>query len=440
MYKKKIHSLDKSYFAEILFSSPDKYKKFEKLSYESDNISTMGSCNSYVPASFNKNQLSIELKNFNRIIEFDKKNKLITVESGIQLSELCSFVLPHNLWIPQMPGYPTITIGGIVATNAHGKSCSFHGTIYKQIKKIKIFHKIHGWLNLSENENKEIFELTIGGFGLTGSIIEVQLKLEDFLGNNFVTEIEETKSTKDTLNKIKQHNNSEIYYYSWNRTDNLKNFGKGFIFKNKKNFSKSLIVPKKINSSINNISSNLILNIWNDHTIKLTQTFYYIFFKYLKSKKYEEDFNNVIFPFIGKEIYFKSFGKKGFIETQIIVPYKKLELFVEEIEFLYKRYKPSITLYSIKNFKGSKRFLRFEDDGICFTFDFINNYNNLKFIGQLDKICENNFLTPSIIKDSRLKLSTIKKCYHEYEAFKNDIFQYDKKRIYKSAISDKLQI
>ena len=28
-------------------------------------------------------------------------------------------------------------------------------------------------MNLSENENKEIFELTIGGFGLTGSIIEV---------------------------------------------------------------------------------------------------------------------------------------------------------------------------------------------------------------------------------------------------------------------------
>ena len=100
MYKKKFHSLDKSYFAEILFSSPDKYKKFEKLSYESDNISTMGSCNSYVPASFNKNQLSIELKNFNRIIEFDKKNKLITVESGIQLSELCSFVLPCK---PQNP-------------------------------------------------------------------------------------------------------------------------------------------------------------------------------------------------------------------------------------------------------------------------------------------------------------------------------------------------
>ena len=55
--------------------------------------------------------------------------------------------------------------------------------------------------------------------------------MEDFLGNNFITEIEETNSTKDTLDKINQNNDSEIYYYSWNRSDDLKNFGKGFILR-----------------------------------------------------------------------------------------------------------------------------------------------------------------------------------------------------------------
>ena len=73
MYKKKINSLDKSYNAEILFSSPDKYKNFENLVSKFENINTMGSCNSYTPASFKKDTLSIELKKFNRIIDFDKK-------------------------------------------------------------------------------------------------------------------------------------------------------------------------------------------------------------------------------------------------------------------------------------------------------------------------------------------------------------------------------
>ena len=63
-------------------------------------------------------------------------NKTITVEAGIKISELLQFTLKNKLWIPQIPGYPSITLGGIVATNAHGKSSAFHGTIRQQIKEI----------------------------------------------------------------------------------------------------------------------------------------------------------------------------------------------------------------------------------------------------------------------------------------------------------------
>ena len=77
MTKKKIYSLDKNYSADIFFKRPDKYKEIEIESSKFDNIITMGSCNSYTPASFKKNALSIQLTKFNRIIEFDKNQKLI---------------------------------------------------------------------------------------------------------------------------------------------------------------------------------------------------------------------------------------------------------------------------------------------------------------------------------------------------------------------------
>ena len=56
------------------------------------------------------------------------KKKEITVEAGITLAELLNFTLKYNLWI-QLPGYPFITLGGAVATNAHGKSCGIDGAI-----------------------------------------------------------------------------------------------------------------------------------------------------------------------------------------------------------------------------------------------------------------------------------------------------------------------
>ena len=73
--------------------------------------------------SFAKKSISLELRDFNRVLDFNLKDKEITVEAGMNLAEFLNFTLKHNLWIPQIPGYPFITLGGAVATNAHGKSC-----------------------------------------------------------------------------------------------------------------------------------------------------------------------------------------------------------------------------------------------------------------------------------------------------------------------------
>ena len=120
----------------------------------------------------------------------------------------------------------------MIATNSHGKSCAFHGTIRNQIIEILLYHKTHGWIKLSKDENKTIFDLTIGGFGLTGIIVQVKLKLEDFIGYNFKTSLIKTHSLIDTIKNFSKEN-KEIYQYSWNRSDNIKCLGQGFIFKMK---------------------------------------------------------------------------------------------------------------------------------------------------------------------------------------------------------------
>ena len=143
MFEKKISSLDRSTNVDIFIKRPDKYREIENFSLNTDNLITMGGCNSYTPASFKRNNLSLLFTKFDRIISFDKSNKTMTVEAGIKLSNLLNFTLKHNLWIPQIPGYPLITLGGAVAANTHGKSSDTHGTIRNQIKVYLIFHKTH---------------------------------------------------------------------------------------------------------------------------------------------------------------------------------------------------------------------------------------------------------------------------------------------------------
>ena len=438
LFEKKIcTSFDKSYSTEIFIKKPDKYREIENNSLSNENLITMGSGYSYAAASFKENSLSLCFEKFNRIINFDKINKTITVEAGIKICDLLNFTLNHNLWIPQVPGYPFITIGGAVASNVHGKSCGFHGSIRNLIKKITLFHRNHGWINLSDNENKEIFDLTIGGFGLTGTIVDVTFNLIDFNGFNFQTSIEETNSSIDTIKKIKNNTITENYVYSWNRADN-KNFGKGFIFQNKINPKVKNIKFKKI--KFKKPKKLILINLWNDYTINIFNNVFYNYHKFIKKNNHSDTFKNVIFPFVGKEKYFDMFGKQGFIETQILVKNSKIEEFLEEFESLFNIHKPSITLYSIKNISGQQKYLRFEDNRICLTFDFINNKKNIEFINLLDSLCIKYKALPSIIKDSRLSASTIDLCYEFANNFRDDLKKFDLKRVYKSELSERLNI
>ncbi len=436
--KKIKFSFDRGHSANIFFKKPDKYREIEELSKYDGTLINAGSNLSYSPLSFCEDSVSINLKKFNRIIDFNLKKKEIIVESGITLSQLLNFTLKYNLWIPQLPGYPFITIGGAIATNAHGKSCALHGTIRNSIKELKIFHTKNGWLNLSEKENKEIYDLTIGGIGLTGSIVNVTLKLEDLKSKNFITYKTKVNSIKECINELgKKSKENNSFVYSWNIAENLKFLGKGFVFQNKINIDNSenfKLLPEEKSNKI-----KLFLPIWNKLTLKTANWIFYYLNIYSRNFK-EDDFTSVIFPFYGKEAYFNFFGKKGFYESQLLIPENKVEDFFDEFRFIFKKLQPTISLLSFKSMRGTQEFLKFEDNKICVTFDYINNKNNFLFMSEIDKICLKLKIIPSIIKDSRLSKKIVEQCYPEYLRFKDSIYAYDKKRIYKSEISKRLEI
>ncbi len=440
--KHKLSSFDKNYSAEVYLKNPDKYRQLEKDSLKADNLISRGAGYSYAAASFKEGSLSLGMKNFNRILYFDEKKKLITVESGITIIEFLNFTLRFGLWIPQVPGYPFISIGGVVASNGHGKSGGLHGTIRNVIKDILIFHKDHGWLNLSNDENKNVFDLTIGGYGLTGTIVSVTLKLIDFEGFNFRTSVKKINSIAETVDFIKDNKEKNNLIYSWNRIDsNLQNFGDGLIFCNKinsQNKEKNLNIIKSEKSRF--FKNFFHFCLWNNFSVKTFNYLFINYYNYFRKNAYKDNFMNVMFPFFGKESYFLLFGNKGFIENQILIVYEKVESFINDFKNIIDFYKPIITLFSVKEMSGEHRYLRFEGNMICLTFDIVKNQNNLNFINELDKLYIKYDVVPSIIKDSRLKKEVFNKCYKFADEFRRDLRNFDHKRSYRSELSDRLDL
>ena len=434
--ERKIFSFDRTISSNIIHSEPDRYKLLEDISFKSTNIINIGSNLSYSPLGFSNKSVSINIKKFNRILEFNDAERLITVEAGLTLIELLNFTLKYNLWIPQIPGYPSITIGGAVAANSHGKSCSIHGTIRNSIKSILLFHKKHGWMKLSENENKEIFDLTIGGIGLTGTIVNVTFKLLKTKSRRFVTKKLAVNTIEECKNKILQESANSSFIYSWNMADNLKNFGKGIVYKNY--VDDSMNDFKQFDECKNNFKP-FFIPLWNKYSISFTN-FIYLKLNNLTMPEKKEDFLSVIFPFYKKENYFNFFGKKGFIESQLLIHESKFDSFMLEFKNLFKKYEPTVTLFSLKNMSGKQELLRFEDNKICITFDYVNNSKNLLFMSKIDSLYEKYEILPSITKDSRISKEIFNKSYKNSSVFIKKLRDFDKERIYQSEISRRLEI
>ena len=71
------------------------------------------------------------------------------------------------------PGKSNVTLAGAIAADTHGKDNDWGGSFYKNVEEITL--SINGRDIVANREiNKELFNATFGGYGLTGSITDIK--------------------------------------------------------------------------------------------------------------------------------------------------------------------------------------------------------------------------------------------------------------------------
>ena len=83
-----------------------------------------------------------------------------------------------GVWLPPVvPGTAFVTLGGAVANDVHGKNHHLFGSFGCHVRSLRLLRSDGELLSCSAAENAELFAATIGGLGLTGVILEVELQL-----------------------------------------------------------------------------------------------------------------------------------------------------------------------------------------------------------------------------------------------------------------------
>jgi FAD/FMN-containing dehydrogenase len=114
-----------------------------------------------------------------RILAFDRQSGVLRAEAGLSLFELNRLLLRECWFTPVSPGTQFVTLGGMVASDVHGKNHHVDGCFGEHVRQLKLRLADGRIVECSDEQERELFCATIGGMGLTGHILEVELAMRN---------------------------------------------------------------------------------------------------------------------------------------------------------------------------------------------------------------------------------------------------------------------
>ncbi|CAF3656223.1 unnamed protein product [Rotaria sp. Silwood1] len=152
---------------------------------ENQFISIAGGRHAMGCQQFGTDTILIDTTQLNKVLNFDKEKGLIEVEAGIQWPKLIDYLVETQKDVPwpqqwgiaqKQTGADRLSIGGTLACNAHGRGLKMQ-PIIADVESFTLIDAQANFLTCSRQENKELFGLVIGGYGLFGVIYSIILRL-----------------------------------------------------------------------------------------------------------------------------------------------------------------------------------------------------------------------------------------------------------------------
>lgn len=135
-----------------------------------------GNGRSYGDASLNP-EATIDMRRLDRLIAFDDASGELVCEAGVLLSDIIGSFVPRGWFVPVTPGTRMVTVGGLIASDVHGKNHHGAGSFCDHLLWLDLDLGDSRVLRCSADENADLFSATCGGMGLTGMIVRAAFRL-----------------------------------------------------------------------------------------------------------------------------------------------------------------------------------------------------------------------------------------------------------------------
>lgn len=326
--------------------------------------------------------------------------------------------VPRGWFLPVTPGTKFVTLGGAIANDIHGKNHHKAGTFGRHVLSFGLLRSDGVHRTCSLHENQDLFAATVGGLGLTGLITWVELQLAPIKSPYIDSRTTKFRNLEEFFDISAENDKLFDYSVSWvDCTSEGNNLGRGLFMagnfsqqtKNKKAPSLALPFPCEAPSWL-----------LNSFFMRSFNTLYYN-----KQVKRSVDalthYEPFFYPLDAILNWNRMYGKRGFFQYQLVVPFEQDRNIIKEIFRRITRSKRASFLAVLKTFGDvpSPGMMSFPDKGVTLALDFANDGKpTLALMDELDTIVKEAKGRIYAAKDARMSPEMFRLSYPRVDEFK----------------------
>jgi len=386
---------------------------------------------SYGDSALNSGGALIDVVGLDQI-SIDPESALAIVGGGVTIAHLEKAALVHSLFPPVVPGTGYVTMGGAVAADIHGKSHHKTGSFSSCVKRIRILLANGEIADYTPADSE--FWTTVGGLGLTGIILEIEIALRRVNSGSVDVSEQRVDNFGQMLELLGTSDRDYEHTVAW--IDLSGDYrGRGVV--SLANYGSH---KEKVNS---NHSSKLSLpRVGGKNLIKpiTVKAFNEIWFR-KPLKKGAVPLTKYMHPLDGINKWNRIYGDKGFLQYQFVVDVGREEIF-EHLFAGLRSLKASSFLGVLKKFGvASQAPMSFPRPGWTLTLDYSITVPGLeKFLREFDQELIAAGGRVYLIKDSRLDSQLVPIMYPGFIPWREERRAMDRHHLWQSDQARRLQL
>ncbi|KPF81106.1 hypothetical protein IP70_24580 [alpha proteobacterium AAP38] len=407
---------------------------------------TRGNGRSYGDASLNPVTTLSSLR-LDRLLAFDQQNGLLTAEAGLLLSDLLAVFVPRG-WFPSVtPGTRFVTLGGMLAADVHGKNHHVDGSFGDHVEHFALLCGDGVVRCCSRTQNVELFRATIGGMGLTGTILTITMRLRRIETPWMLQETARCRDLDETLAAF-DASQSAPYSVAW--IDCLakgRARGRALLYRGEHvgeaalptgaKPPRSMAGPPRLRVPID--IPGWVLNGWT------VQAFNALYYRYSRPGNALIHYQQFFYPLDAFGDWNRLYGRRGFVQYQCVVPMAGGR---EAILQLLDRIAAAGTgsfLAVLKQFgtgsaAGQGGLLSFPMPGYTLAVDFPATTATFALMRDMDHIVADTGGRLYLAKDARMSVDLMSGCYPDVSRFREICRTVDPDHRYGSLLSERLSL